>query len=80
MTLYARYLKKTTDDFSGSVEAMVFEWWIHNLIFYVVEENSSWYKKAKDVDLGRTIYNDRHDLMGVEGLASKAMWILFSLM
>lgn len=75
MTLYSLYLIQNTDDFSGSVEGMVFEWWLHNVICDVFQNrpNSSYYISAKDVDLGRTIYDDRH-------CVSKIMWAAYSIL
>lgn len=78
MYQYALYLKTYTDCFAGSVEGIVFEWEIHNEIYYSVDESSSWYTKAKHVDLGATIYHDKHDLFGITNLASIAMWSLYA--
>ena len=74
MTEFAIYLKKNTDDFSGSIEGMLYEWELHNLIYWATQEGDAWHDKAQHVDLGRTIYDDNH------GLFSVIMWASFELL
>ena len=74
MTEFASYLKNNTDDFSGSVEAIIYEWELHNYLYTITEEDDPWHDRAKDVDLGRTIYDDNH------GIFSKLMWAGFELL
>lgn len=73
-TEFAIYLKTHTDNFSGSIEGILYEWAIHNLLFEVTKEGDPWHDRAKDVDLGRTIYDDNH------GVFSKIMWIGFEIL
>ena len=74
MYQYAQYLRKNTDYFSGSVEAMVFEWQVHNIIYASVNKSHPWSEKAKHVDLGRTIYNDNHGKMSELMINAFELW------
>lgn len=58
-------------DFSGSVEGVVFEWDVHNKIYYYGP--SKWENNAKDVDLGRSIFSDSHEGLNI------VMWFSFFL-
>ena len=68
MTEYADYLVNSStykDCFEGSVEGVVFEWWLHNMVFSFTDEGNSWHDKARDVDIGSTIYDDAgHGMFG----------------
>ena len=71
---YSEYLVNESEyrgDFTGSVEGVVFEWDIHNVIYYYGP--SQWEDNAKDVDFGRTIFSDSH-----KGL-NMVMWFGFYL-
>ena len=71
---YSEYLVNESeyrDDFTGSVEGVVFEWDIHNIIYYYGPPQ--WEDNARDVDFGRTIFSDSH-----KGL-NMVMWLGFYL-
>jgi hypothetical protein len=74
MYQYALHLRNNTDYFSGSVEAIVFEWYVHNAIYAVVDESNPWSERAKHVDLGRTIYDDDHGKWTDMMIAAFQMW------
>jgi len=59
---YAYYLvmkSEYSDDFLGSVEGVVFEWEVHNFIYYFGPE--VWNDNATDVEFGATIFDDPHE-------------------
>ena len=71
---YSDYLLNKSEyqaDFSGSVEGVVFEWDVHNKIYYYGP--SKWENNAKDVDLGRSIFSDSHEGLNI------VMWFSFFL-
>ena len=58
-------------NFKGSVEGMAVEWAVHNVACYIPFFDLD---KAKDVDLGSTIFDDTHPGMNM------AMWMLYGIM
>ena len=83
MEEFCQYLKTSTNDFSGSVEGMVVEWQLHNALYQYFDKfdpENPWHESARSVDLGRTIYDDSHDLWGMSNFASAAMWSIYSVM
>lgn len=78
MRKYATYLLNESeykDDFVGSVEGVLFEWDVHNMIYYGDPFFSffgfDWKENARSVDLGGTIYSDPHPWLNV------VMWRLY---
>ena len=77
MTAYADYLVNSSsykDYFDGSVEGVVFEWWLHNLIFSFTDESNTWHERAKSVDIGSTLYDDTG-----HGMYSLVMILLYEM-
>ena len=71
---YSDYLVNKSEyrhDFNGSVEGIVFEWDVHNIIYYFGP--AQWEDNARDVDFGRTIFSDSHRGMNM------VMWLGFYL-
>ena len=76
MTKYATYLANKSqhkDTVSGSVEGIVFAWWIHNVTYSIGSEHGleSMVNQSRDVNIGRTIYHDNHSGF------SRIMWALY---
>lgn len=76
ITLYVRYLlheSEFTSHFDGSVEGFVFEWTVHNIAYQVYKDPEK-KERAKDLNVGRTIYDDAH------GIESKMMLRAFEVL
>ena len=78
MREYATYLlyeSEYQNDFLGSVDGVLFEWDVHNMIYYGDPFFSflgfQWKDPAASVDLGATIYSDPHPGLNV------IMWYLY---
>ena len=61
-SFYLKYLNPETKEFfKGSIVGMQFEWFLHNVVYYI-----SGYEGAKDVNLGESIFMDEgHGLLGL---------------
>ena len=70
------------DDISGSTDAVVYEWILHNKIYELgcMIGNEDLIEKGKDVSVGNTIYDDVHIDSGTHAAMSAFMkvsyWIL----
>jgi len=66
-SVYLNHFSEYKDDINGSTAGMMFEWEVHNAVYYALQaaknvgiDRSDLIKRAESVDLGPTIYHDKH--------------------